>query len=84
MVLLGLLLLLVGAGAIAACVATAVVVGTQVEVLGLALSPVTFLLVAVGATLAVVWGLGLIRFSIRRGLQRRRTGQDVDRPVATG
>ena len=77
MVLLGVLLLLLGAGAIAACAATADVVGTQVEVLGLALSPLAYLLLAVGATLAVVWGLGLIRFSIRRGLARRRAAAVV-------
>lgn len=75
MALLGLLLLLLGGAAIAVCVGTAAVVGTRVEVMDVALTPLTFLLVAVGATLSVVWGLGLIRFSVRRTIERRRIGR---------
>ncbi len=74
MVLLGLLLLLLGAGGIAACVATAGVAGTGVEVLGVSLPLLGFLLVIVASTLSVVWGLGLVRFAVRRGLERRRAG----------
>lgn len=74
MVVLGLLLIAAGVVVILAGIFTADTqpLGGQLEVLGIEVGPVTLFLLGVGASAAVMWGLGLFRFGTRRALQARR------------
>ena len=76
MVVLGLLLLLLGAVVILVGVLTADTTGTGtgigVEVLGIDVSPVTLFLLGVASAAAVLWGFSLARFGARKAMQARR------------
>lgn len=72
MVVLGLLLIAAGVILILAGVFTAESRIGGAEVLGIDVGPVTLFLLGVGASAAVMWGLGLFRFGTRRALQARR------------
>ena len=72
MILLGLVLILLAALAIVAALFTAEVSGSDVELLGLDLSPVGLFLVGLGAGLAIWWGFWLFKAGSARSLARRR------------
>lgn len=74
MVVLG--LLLVALGALVMIVVLFDGTGT-VEVLGNDLTGVTVFLLGVGAGVAVLWGIGVARFGVRRSLQRRRESKQL-------
>lgn len=72
MVVLGLLLVAVGAVVILAGLFTAEPRLGGVEVLGLDVGPVALFLLGVGAAVAVMWGFAIFRFGTKRALQARR------------
>lgn len=74
MVVLGLLLILVGAVAIVAAAATA---DGTVELLGTDVGAVALFFLGVGAAVAVLWGLGLARWGARRSLRHRRESKKL-------
>lgn len=72
MILLGLVLILLAALAIVAALFTAEVSGSDVELLGVELTPVGLFLVGLGAGLAIWWGFWLFKAGSSRSLARRR------------
>jgi len=70
MVILGLLLIVVGAVAIVAAVGT--VEGTGVELLGTDVSPLALFLIGLGAGVAILWGFSLTKWGTKRSLRQRR------------
>ncbi|MGB0191133.1 hypothetical protein [uncultured Nocardioides sp.] len=76
MVVLGLVLLLLGAVVILVGVMTADTTGTGTgigaEVLGIDVSPVTLFLLGAGSAAAVLWGFSLTRLGARKAMQARR------------
>ena len=72
MILLGLVLIALGALAIVAALFTAELSGSDVEMLGLEMSPVELFLVGLGAGLAIWWGFWLFKAGSARSLARRR------------
>lgn len=76
MVILGLLLIVVGALAVLAAVFATE--GT-VEMLGFGLSGLAVFLIGVAAGAVVLWGISLIRWGTKRGLARRRDRKELGR-----
>lgn len=76
MVVLGLLLILLGAAAILAAIFLSE--GTA-SLLGSDLSALTIFLVGVGTGAAVIWGYTLLKWGTRRGLARRRERRELNR-----
>jgi hypothetical protein len=76
MLVLGLLLLLVGALGILAGLLTAS--GTT-ELLGLDVDAVALFLVGVASGAAVLWGFWILKFGTKRSLQRRRESRRLTR-----
>ena len=72
MILLGLVLILLAALAIVAALSTAEVSGSDVELLGVEMSPIGLFLVGLGAGLAIWWGFWLFKAGSARSLARRR------------
>jgi uncharacterized OsmC-like protein len=72
MVVLGLILILLGALAIVSAVFALDVDANQVSYLGLDISPLALFLIGVASAVAIVWGLWSIKFGGQRGLARRR------------
>ena len=72
MILLGLVLIALGALAIVAALFTAELSGSDVELLGIEMSPVELFLVGLGAGLAIWWGFWLFKAGSARSLARRR------------
>lgn len=70
--------MLAGALMIVAAVATAQLDGTQVEVLGLQVSPMVLFLLGVGSGVAILWGFGIVRFGTRRSLKHRREAKQLE------
>ncbi|HEY0951851.1 hypothetical protein [Nocardioides sp.] len=70
MVILGLLLIALGAVAIVAAVGT--VEGTGVELLGTDISPLALFFIGLGAGVAILWGFGLTKWGTKRTLRQRR------------
>jgi hypothetical protein len=66
---LGLILMILGALAIIAAIGTA---DGAVELLGVDTSALALFLIGVGSGLAVWWGFGLTRWGTRRTLRQRR------------
>ena len=75
MVVLGLLLIGLGALAIVAALFTAD--GTDVELLGTDTSAVALFFVGLGAGLAILWGLGFTRWGAKRSLRQRREAKQL-------
>lgn len=69
MVILGLLLMAIGALAIVAALFTA---SGSVELLGFDMSALAIFFVGLGAGVAILWGFGLSRWGTRRSLRQRR------------
>ena len=76
MLVLGLLLLLLGALGILAGLLTAS--GTT-ELLGLDVDAVALFLVGVASGAAVLWGFWILKFGTKRSLQRRRESRRLSR-----
>jgi hypothetical protein len=72
MLLLGMILIALGALAIVAAVFTVEIVGGQIELLGVEVSPLALFLIGVGAGAAILWGFGVFKWGTKRGLARRR------------
>ena len=74
MVILGLLLIALGALAIVVVLFDAT---GEVEVLGNDLTAVTIFLLGVVAGVAILWGFGILKFGTKRSLQRRRESKQL-------
>lgn len=74
MVILGLLLILVGALAI---VAGLFGIDGTAELLGSDLNGTTIFLIGVGAGVAVLWGYTVVKFGAKRSLQHRRESKQL-------
>ena len=72
MVIVGVLLLLVGAAVILAALFTAEVVGGDLEVLGLGVSPPVLFLLGVGAAAAMLLGWWILKFGVKREWRQRQ------------
>jgi hypothetical protein len=75
MLLLGLILVVLGALAIVAAVFTAE--GT-VELAGTDIEALALFLIGVGAGAAILWGFGLFKWGTKRGLARRREQKKME------
>lgn len=75
MVVLGLLLVLLGALAILAAVFD--LDSTTVELVGLDLEALTVFFLGVAAGVAILWGIGLVKLGTKRSLQRRRESRKM-------
>lgn len=78
MVILGLLLIVLGALAIVSAVFTAEVENGQLQYLGTDVSALALFLIGVGAALAVVWGFSVFKWGSKRSLARRREQKKMD------
>jgi hypothetical protein len=74
MLILGLVLIGAGALLIVAALFTAEATGTgaAVEILGAEVGAVTLFLLGLGAGVAVLWGLSITRFGVKRSIMQRR------------
>jgi len=72
MVILGLVLIALGALAIVAGLFTSEVEGTQLQFLGQDIDPAVLFLIGVAAAVAVWWGLWLLKAGTRRSWARRK------------
>ena len=72
MVILGLVLIALGAVAIVCGVFASEVVGTKLQLLGQDVSPATLFLVGVAAAVAIWWGLWLLKSGSKRSWARRK------------
>jgi hypothetical protein len=72
MVILGLVLIALGALAIVSGVFASEVDGTQLQYLGQDVSPMALFLVGVGAAVAIWWGLSILRVGSKRSWARRK------------
>ncbi len=73
MLLLGLVLIALGALVIVAAVFTVELVGGEIELLdSVELTPLALFLLGVGAGVAILWGFGILKWGTKRGLARRR------------
>ncbi len=78
MLLLGLLLIAVGAVLVIGGVFAADVSGGQVEFMGIDVSPMALFLLGTAAGACVLLGLSVARFGARRELQRRKERKNLD------
>ena len=74
MFILGLLLILAGVLAILAALFG---IDGSAEFLGSELHGATIFLIGVGAGVAVLWGFAIIKFGVRKSLQRRRESKQL-------
>lgn len=75
MLILGLLLIVAGGLLIVAAVFTAETTGASgaaVEILGTEVGAVTLFLLGLGAGIAILWGLSVMKFGARRTLRQRK------------
>ena len=72
MVILGLVLIALGALAIVCGVFTSEVDGGQLQFLGQDLNPVALFLIGVGSAVAIWWGLWLLKSGSKRSWARRK------------
>jgi len=78
MLLLGMILIALGALAIVAAVFTVEIVGGHIELLGVEVSPLVLFLIGVGAGAAILWGFGVFKWGTKRGLARRRERKELN------
>ena len=76
MVVLGLILIGLGALAIVAALFTAE--GSNVELLGTDISAMALFFVGLGAGLAIVWGFGFTKWGTKRSLRQRRESKQLE------
>jgi len=79
MVIIGLVLIAIGALAIVLGVFTAELTGGHVEFLGQELSPVTLFLIGVGSALAIWWGLWILKSGSKRSWARRKEQKRLEK-----
>ena len=72
MVILGLILIALGALVIVGGLFQASLDGTQLEYLGLDVSPAALFLIGVGAAVAIWWGLWILKSGSKRSWARRK------------
>jgi type VI protein secretion system component VasK len=72
MVILGLVLIVLGALAIVCGVFTSEVDGGDLQLLGQDLSPVALFLIGVGSAIAIWWGLWILKSGSKRSWARRK------------
>ena len=72
----GLLLMLLGALAVVAAVFTAE--GTSVEILGHDVSALGLYLIGLGSGAAILWGFSLSKWGTKRNLRQRREARKLD------
>lgn len=72
MVILGLVLIALGALGILAGIFLTDVEGGHVEFLGINMGAEALFLIGVAAGLAVLWGFGILKFGTKRGLKQRK------------
>ena len=75
MLVLGLLLIAVGAVAVVAALGTAE--GTNVELLGTDVGAMAMFFIGLGAGVAILWGFGLTKWGTRRSLRQRRESKKL-------
>ena len=75
MVILGLLLIVLGALAIVAVVFDMETV--QVDLLGAEISSLTVFFIGVTSGVAILWGFGILKFGTKRSLQNRREQKEL-------
>ncbi len=78
MVILGLLLILAGAGVIAAAL-FASDPGTGAELLGFGISTIEIFLLGVAAGAAVLLGLSIVKWGTKRGLAQRKERKELNK-----
>ena len=78
MLLLGLILIGAGALVIVSTVFTAELDGSNLEVLGLGVSPLALFLLGVGSGLAILWGFGILKYGTKRSLRQRRESKQLE------
>ena len=78
MLLLGLILIALGALAIVAAVFTVDIVGGDIELIGVELTPLGLFLIGVAAGAAVLWGFDIFKWGTKRGLARRREQKQLN------
>ena len=72
MVILGLLLIALGALAIVSGLFASELDGTQLQLLGQDVSPVVLFLIGVGSAVAIWWGLWMLKSGSKRSWARRK------------
>ena len=72
----GLLLMVLGALAVVAAVFTAE--GTSVELLGLDVSALGLFLIGLGSGVAILWGFSISKWGTKRNLRQRREARRLD------
>ena len=78
MLILGLLLVLAGVAVILAALFTAEVTGSDIEVIGIEVGPVTLFVLGVAAAVAILWGFSLGKFGARRSWRQRRENNRLE------
>ena len=73
---IGLILMLVGALAVVAAVFTAD--GSNVELLGLDVSALGMYLIGLGSGLAILWGFTISKWGTKRNLRQRRESKQLE------
>ena len=79
MLILGLVLIAVGALAIVCGVFTSELDGTQLQFLGQELDPVALFLIGVGSAVAIWWGLWLFKSGSKRSWARRKEQKRLEK-----
>ena len=79
MVILGLLLIVVGAVAIVCGVFTSEVEGTQLQFLGQDIRPVTLFLIGVGSAVLIWWGLWILKSGSKRSWAKRKEQKRLEK-----
>ena len=79
MVILGLVLIAVGALAIVCGVFTAELDGNQLQFLGQDLSPMALFLIGVGSAVAIWWGLWVLKSGSKRSWARRKEQKRLEK-----
>jgi hypothetical protein len=79
MVIIGLVLVALGAVAIVLGVFTAEIDGTTLKLAGIELSPLALFLVGVAAALAIWWGLWILKSGSKRSWARRKEQKRLEK-----
>ncbi|WP_051247805.1 hypothetical protein [Nocardioides halotolerans] len=79
MVIIGLVLIAIGAVAVVLGVFTAELDGTTLKYAGIELSPVALFLVGVAAALAIWWGLWILKSGSKRSWARRKEQKRLEK-----
>jgi hypothetical protein len=79
MVIIGLVLIALGAVAIVLGVFTAEIDGTTLKLAGIELSPLALFLVGVAAALAIWWGLWILKSGSQRSWARRKEQKRLEK-----